>query len=472
MANLVQDMKNFAFVGGQWPGDGSAIVGRGAYLDTLQLGVSSSEASMPSTPTITYLGSAGYPINNLTFQTSAFSGQSGNTFAAIQWRVAEITDPTAPAYVAGSRQLLEWNASYDSGPLTAFTSQLRFPASACRPGHTYRARVRHLDSAGRWSHWSAAAQFTAVAANVTGYQNSLVVSEFMYYPATPTAAETAAGYKVDDFQFLEIRNVSSAPVDLTDVSITKGVTFNFPSGLTLAPGASTVVAANAAAFAGRYGSGRSVVGSWQTSGESLAHKGEEIRLSYGASQTVIDFTYSNAAPWPVIASGSGYSLVLIQPAALPDPTNPANWRKSYYVGGNPGGSDGLTYAAWAALYPGAAGNPAGDPDGDGIGNLLEYAFGGNPSAPGRGILPQSGVQSLTVNGVAANYLTISFNRPTDVDDLTYHVEFSADMVTWSEAGALMGSISNGAGMLAQLWRAPGPVTAYPALFARVRVTTP
>ena len=472
MANLVQDMKNFAFVGGQWPGDTSTIVGRGVYLDTLQLGVSNSEAAMPGTPTITYLGSANHPVNNLTFQTSAFAGQSGNTFAAIQWRVAEITDPTAPAYVAGSKQLLEWNASYDSGPVTTFAGQFRFPASACQAGHTYRARVRHLDGAGRWSHWSAAAQFTAAAANVTGYQNSLVVSELMYYPATPTAAETAAGYKADDFQFLEVRNVSSAPVDLTDVSITKGVTFSFPSGLTLAAGASTVVVANAAAFVERYGSGRSVAGSWQPSGESLAHKGEEIKLSYGSSQTIIDFTYGNTTPWPVITSGSGYSLVLIQPATLPDPANAANWRRSYYVGGSPGGSDGLTYAAWAAAFPGTANNPAGDPDGDGINNLLEYALGGNPDTPGRGILPQSGVQALTVNGVAANYLTISFNRLSDADDLTYHVEFSSDLVTWSEAGVLVSSVSNGAGMLAQLWRAPGTIPTYRAFFARVRVTTP
>lgn len=472
IANLAQDMKKFAFTGGSWPGGDVSAGGRGAYLDALQLGVGNSESAMPGTPTISYAGSAGYPINNLTFQTTSFAGKSGASFSAIQWRVAEITDPGAPAYVPGARQLLEWNASYDSGAVAAFASQFRFPASAAKAGHTYRARVRHRDSAGRWSHWSAPAQFTAAAADVTGYQNSLVVSELMYYPALPTAAEMAAGGSSigDDYQFLEVRNVSAAPVDLTDVRITKGVNFDFPAGATLAPGASTVVVANAAAFSARYGAGRAVAGVW-TSG-SLAHKGEEIKLAYGSGQAIVDFTYTNTTPWPAIASGSGYSLVLIQPTTLPDPTNPANWRKSYYVGGNPGGADGLTYTAWAAAYPGAANNPSGDLDRDGLSNLAEYALGGNPTVASAGGAPRSGVQALTANGATANYLTISFNRLSDASDLTYHVEFSPDLAAWIESGVLVNSVADGAGMLAQTWRAPSPVTASDKLYARVRFTIP
>ncbi len=471
IANLVQDMKKFAFTGGSWPGGDVGAGGTAAHLDALQLGVNNSESTMPGTPTITYAGSAGYPVNNLTFHTSAFVG-NGAAFASIQWRVAEITDPSAPAYVAGAKLLLEWNASYDSGAVTTFASPFRFPAYAARAGHTYRARVRHLDSAGRWSHWSAPAQFTAAAADVTGYQNSLVVSELMYYPSAPTAAEIAAGGTNvgDDYQFLEVRNVSSTAVDLTDVRITKGVNFDFPAGATLAPGASTVVTANAASFAARYGAGRPVAGVWSSG--SLAHKGEEIKLAYGAGQAIVDFTYSNVAPWPAIAAGSGYSLALIQPATLPDPTNPANWRKSYYPGGNPGGPDGITYAAWAAAYPGVANNPSGDLDGDGLSNLAEYALGGNPLVANVGVAPRASVQPLTVNGATANYLTISFNRLSDASDLTYHVEFSSDLATWRENGVLVGSVSNGAGMLAQTWRAPLPVTTTGKLLARMRVTVP
>ncbi len=472
IANLVADMKNFAFSGGSWPGGDVGAGGRAAWLDTLQLGVSNSEATMPGQPTLTYVGSANYPINNLTFQTSAFAPQAGNTFAAMQWRVGEVTDPTAPAYVAGQKALLEWNASYDSGPLTTYTSQFRFPAYAAKAGHTYRARVRHQDSAGRWSHWSAPVQFTAVAADVTGYTNSLVVSEFMYYPTNPTTAESAAGYVVDNFQYLEVTNVSAVPVDLTDVRLTKGVNFNFPSGMTLAAGASTVVVANAAAFAERYGSGRSVAGAWDST-QSLAHKGEEIKLSYGSGQAIIDFTYTNAAPWPTIPSGSGYSAVLINPAALPDPTNPANWRKSYAVNGNPGGSDTLTYAWWSAAYPGVAGNPTGSLTGNGLSNLLVYALGGNPTVNNPGLLPRQAIQPLSVNGVTGNYLTLVFRHQGDSQDITYHVEFSPNLAAWSENGTLVSSVSNGDGTYTQTWRAATPNDGTtPVQFARLRITRP
>lgn len=469
IANLVQDMKNFAFVGGSWPGGDVGTGGRGAYLDTLQLGVNNSEVSVPVTPTLSYTGAANYPINNLTFATSAFVPRAGNTFAAIRWRLAEVTDASAPAYVPGQKALLEWNASYDSGPLTTFTGQFRYPASAAKAGHTYRARVCHQDGSGRWSHWSAPIQFTATAADVTGYKNSLVVSEFMYYPATPTTSESAAGYTVDDFQFLEVRNVSTAAVDLTDVSITKGVTFNFPSGTTLAAGASTVVVANAAAFAGRYGPGRPVAGSWLSSGQSLAHKGEEITLSYGVSQPIIDFTYTNTAPWPKIASGSGYSLVLSAPQAMPDPNQPANWRASYAVGGNPGGNDTLTYTWWAANYPGAAGNPAGSLPGSGLNNLLVYALGGNPTVYNASLLPKAASQTPGVNGATGNYLTLAFRRQADSEDITYHVEFSADLLNWNENGVLLGTVPNGDGTNTQTWRAPSSFSS--PQFARLRITS-
>ncbi len=56
-----------------------------------------------------------YPVNDLRFGTNALSDPQGdNTFAAMQWRMAEVTDPSAPAYVPGEKIKLEVNASYDS----------------------------------------------------------------------------------------------------------------------------------------------------------------------------------------------------------------------------------------------------------------------------------------------------------------------------------------------------------------------
>ncbi len=46
--------------------------------------------NIPHRPTINYIGTAGYPVNDLRFETSAFSDPQGSgTFAAMKWRIAE-----------------------------------------------------------------------------------------------------------------------------------------------------------------------------------------------------------------------------------------------------------------------------------------------------------------------------------------------------------------------------------------------
>jgi len=49
------------------------------------------DASIPYKPTVSYIGSNGYPSNDLRFQTSPFSDPQGaDTFAAMKWRIAEV----------------------------------------------------------------------------------------------------------------------------------------------------------------------------------------------------------------------------------------------------------------------------------------------------------------------------------------------------------------------------------------------
>ena len=146
-----------------------------------------------------YQGPPGYPANALTFVSSGFSDPQGSgDFAAVQWRVAEVTDAAAPAYDPLAKFKLEWAAEHDSGPLPPGVAPFTFPGDACEAGHAYRVRVRHMDASGRWSHWSAPVEFIAGASTD---DLPIVVSELLYKPSDPTPAEVAAGF--DDQEFFE-----------------------------------------------------------------------------------------------------------------------------------------------------------------------------------------------------------------------------------------------------------------------------
>ena len=448
LSNLVTDMKNFAWVGGSWPGGDVGAGGRAAFMDNLQLGISNSEGStMPVTPTLSYQGVAGYPTNGLTFGTSNFSDPQGaGTFAAIQWRVAEVTDPGAPAYDPSAKPLLEWTASYDSGPLPVFASSFTFPGGACTTGHAYRARVRHQDATGRWSHWSAPLQFIA---GINTDDIPVVISEMLYKPNNPTQDEINAGFADQElFEYLELRNVGADTIDLSGAYFDKGITFNFPAGSSLAPGASTLLVSDPAAFAFRYGSGKPVTGPYVG---NLKNSGERILLLTAGGTPLVDFTYSDLAPWPTEADSGGRSLVLINPESRPDPKLPENWRASPAPGGAPGALDEWSFQRWASLN-GVSGSASDDDDGDGMPNSLEYALLTDPHAftP-----PLTGTMAaLSVAGIEGNYFTISFHRQMNASDLSYHVEYSTDCETWAETPVLVESIDHYDGSLTETWRAP------------------
>jgi uncharacterized delta-60 repeat protein len=95
---------------------------------------------------------------------------------------------------------------------------------------------------------------------------------------------------------------------------------------------------------------------------------------------------------------------------------------------------GDDYFSWISdFFPNAGGDvtligPQADPDGDGVLNLLEYAFGGNPQEASRALLP-------TVNfgdTEGESHLGISFIRVRDAIDVSYRVEASPDLETWTE----------------------------------------
>ena len=302
------------------------------------------DLDFPDTPTITYAGADGFPANGLVFTSSEFADPQGvETFAAMEWRLAEIGAPGKAGWLPGTPRKYEIQATWTSGELAAFTASTQYPVNAITAGKAYRARVRHKDNTGRWSHWSAPVEFTAAAADVAVWQQNLVVSEINYHPlppATPEETAAAGGDLKNEFEFIELHNISpSVTLDLSELALTTGVIFSFAgSAVTeLLPGGYVLVVKNPAAFEARYGTGLPVAGTYAPN--SLDNAGEQIVLAR-LGTAIRDFAYSDDPPWPTTPDGTGPSLVLREPLTNPDHNLATSWRASSVTGGTPGTGEG------------------------------------------------------------------------------------------------------------------------------------
>lgn len=148
------------------------------------------------------------------------------------------------------------------------------------------------------------------------------------------------------------------------------------------------------------------------------------------------------------ASGGDYSLFATSPAVnAGDPGFvPATGEKDYggqsRVAGfrvDTGADEYLTYVqAWRDLYfglpdGGTGANPGDDPDNDGIKNAMEYALLGNPTVSSQSPLP--------VLGQSGGHLILNFTRDTNVTDVTFTVQASTDLTTWSTIATKVGAAS-------------------------------
>ena len=342
---------------------------------------------IPSTPVITYSGAVGYPTDALAFSSTAFADPNGSgTFSAMSWRIAEVSDPTAPNYEAGAEQPYEVDPIWESGVFGVFDSSQAVPPGALRAGSSYRARVRHQDSSGRWSHWSEPHSFIAGQPDLAPYLAGLVISEIMYHPESD-----------GDLEFIELMNVGNETLSLGPLRFTDGIEFDFSTGSisSLAPGGHVLLVRNLAAFEAAYGNALPVTGQYFAGG--LSNGGESVTLSFGVGNALRELTYDDRFPWPVDADGVGRSLVLIDPSGVPDHADPLSWRSSVTDGGNPGESDAIPYEG---------------------GGLLSYALTGEPEF-------DQEQSSMTIP------------LAPGADAVMVVPEWSADLKTWSSEGFVL-----------------------------------
>lgn len=239
---------------------------------------------------------------------------------------------------------------------------------------TTRIGARAFDG----SEWSPLNEATFIV-GIGPTAATLAVSELMYHPSVIDSAN----------EFIELMNISASDgLDLTGVHFSDGITFSFPLGYTLAPGARVVLVRDPVAFAAAHP--RVPIAGTFTG--ALNNAGERVALTDSNGTEFLAFTYDNNLPWPASADGTGPSLVLIAPETAPDHALAQNWRASLVPGGTPGGSDAVPYTG---------------------GDLLGYALAGHPEL---------------------NFSTMTVSVPLNrgADDVEVTPQWSTDLLNWNE----------------------------------------
>ena len=175
-----------------------------------------------------------------------------------------------------------------------------------------------------WSALPAEATF-----NIANYATDMRITEIMYNPRENMPTN---GIDNDEYEFIELRNVGGATLDLTGYYFT-GIDYTFPAGSTVGPGQYIVLAHNPVEFSNRYAS----VAVYDTYWGRLRNSGEKVRLRNSDGNTVISVEYNDDPPWVLSPDRAGYSLVNANPDGDPDAAE--NWRASANIDGSPGGPD-------------------------------------------------------------------------------------------------------------------------------------
>ncbi len=316
----------------------------------------------------------------------------------------------------------------------------------------------------------------AYTAQPTNAQQWLRITEILFDPVPPSAAEKAAlpGVVSGDFEFIELTNTGPSPLDIGGAMLADGVAFTFPANTILQPGDHILVVANIAAFTLRYGGGLPVAG--QYSG-NLDNDGEKLQLLDGTGENVLEFTYNDS--WYYAANKFGYSLVLRDPAGTPYDAfgQSARWGASETVGGNPGAvATGVAtdFTTWKStrFSPAELADPlvtgaTVDLDGDGLTTLFEYAFGRNPKLADA---PDSYAPQI-VSDAGLDYLALVFRQQKNAPDLRYEVLVTADFLLKEPATQTVGiPVDNGDGTVTATVRDFQPWSASDRRFIQVRVT--
>ncbi|WP_035609755.1 CotH kinase family protein [Haloferula sp. BvORR071] len=422
------------YVANTWPG-GTWAVNNGNQLGYGYQYVANDAADplIPSKPVATATGDPSFPVNDLVFTSSAFADPQGvGTYARTKWRLAEISAPGVPGYVAGSPLKYEIDSTIWTSESTSSPGAVTVPFGIAQVGKTYRLRVRHQDSSGRWSSWSAPVQFTATAPPPGKLMHYWNFNEANYLVPTQTigggqlsstvsngAEVIQHGAQDQGFAGLNARNGDEVGMHLR-VNNPLGATLNLAVPTT---GHNNIVIQYETRRSGQ-GAGTQVI-SYTTDGSSYQPFTTINPVDGDPTVQILDFrslTAVNDNPLFAVRiafqQGSGgtggnnrFDNLTVEGNELPTvPGTYANWRAEEFPNPADQANDAIS-------------GPEANPSGDGVPNLLRYAMGVGPYEPVQHLLP-------VLTG-AAGGREFRFRFDPSLTDLRWRVLASNDLGDWT-----------------------------------------
>ncbi len=151
--------------------------------------------------------------------------------------------------------------------------------------------------------------------------------------------------------------------------------------------------------------------------------------------------------------------VVIREGAAPDfrvvdvPAGFAEWRAEHFTS--------------EELEDEAISGPGADPAGDGIANAIKYALGMDPRVPATADLPVEEIREID----GERYLTLTFTRPDDRDDVDYRVDASGDLDEWPDQALRVDelTVDHGDGTTSYTYRDVEPIGNSARRFLRLNV---
>jgi len=139
--------------------------------------------------------------------------------------------------------------------------------------------------------------------------SGIVINEIHYNPfdsVDVVSGDTINGRK---FEFVELKNIASVPIDLSGTFFARGIDYEFEDGITIQPGDFIVLAEDKSSFLDRYG-----FAAFDKYDGQLDNGGETLWLVNRSGVLLDAVTYDDAFPWDTEADGGliDYSLALIE----------------------------------------------------------------------------------------------------------------------------------------------------------------